>query len=88
MDHHELKTDPEPFQASWRGWKPYEIRKFDRDYKVGDSLSLKETVFTGEQMQEGKPLEYTGRTLGREITEVRTGYGIKDGWCILGVRAL
>ena len=88
MKHHELKTDPEPFRASWWGWKPYEIRKNDRNFKPGDQISLRETVYSGEEMQAGKPLEYTGRCLGREVTEVRTGYGIKDGWCALGVKVV
>lgn len=88
MKHHELKTDSEPFNASWWGWKQYEIRKLDRDFKSGDQLSLRETVNSGEAMGNGAPLEYTGRCLGREITEVRTGYGIKDGWCILGVKTV
>ncbi len=88
MKHHELKTDKEPFNASWWGWKQYEIRKNDRDFRVGDQLSLRETVYSGEEMRNGKPLKYTGRCLGREIMEVRTNYGLKDGWCILGVNVV
>lgn len=86
MKHHELKTDPEPFNASCWGFKSYEIRLNDRDFRLGDHLTLHETVSTGEEMKNGAPLEYTGRCLGRAITEVRTNYGIKDGWCILAVR--
>ena len=88
MQHHELKTDPEPFAASLFGWKTYEIRKNDRNYECGDQLSLRETVYSGEEMSEGMPLEYTGMRLVREVTEVRTGYGIKEGWCIMGVKPL
>jgi len=88
IDNHELKTDSEPFQASQWGWKSYEIRRNDRDFKMGDHIALRETKYSGEEMKNGKPLEYTGRVLGRTITEVRTGYGIKDGWCILGVAPL
>ena len=88
MKTHELKTDPEPFAASFRGDKPYEIRLNDRDFACGDLLTLRETKFSGEEMKEGKPLEYTGRTLSRIVSEVRTNYGISDGWCILGVRKI
>lgn len=85
MKTHELKTDPEPFAASFRGDKMYEIRLNDRDFKCGDLLTLRETLWSGQEMRDGEPLEYTGRTLSRTITEVRTNYGISDGWCILGV---
>lgn len=48
---HELKTLPEYFQAVKEKRKPFEVRKNDRNFKVGDSLYLRE--WTGE--------EYTGR---------------------------
>jgi len=82
---HELKTDHECFEQSYIGMKPYEIRFNDRGYKSCDYLVLKETVYTGEQMKNGKPLEYTGRVLTRMVTHVLSGYGLKDGWVILGV---
>lgn len=40
--HHELKTWPKPFAAIRSGEKSYEIREDDREFKVGDSLLLKE----------------------------------------------
>lgn len=86
MKIHELKTDPEPFAASLRGDKPYEIRRNDRNFSKGDMLILRETLHGGVEMAEGAPLEYTGRVLSRWVTEVRSGYGLKDGWVILGVR--
>jgi hypothetical protein len=83
---HELKTDPEPFAASLRGDKNYEIRFNDRGFVGGDMLVLRETKHTGKEMADGAPLEYTGRVLSRWVTEVRSNYGMKDGWCVIGVR--
>lgn len=89
MKHHELKTDPEVFSSAWAGFKTYEIRLNDRRFEVGDQVTLRETVFTRREMEAGVyPLEYTGRALGREITEVRTGYGLKDGYCALGLKGV
>jgi len=48
---HELKTDSAVFQAVHEGKKTFEIRKNDRNFKVGDELWLKETVYTGEEMK-------------------------------------
>lgn len=39
---HEIKTWPDPFWHVLEGRKNHEVRKFDRDYQVGDFLVLKE----------------------------------------------
>ena len=85
MSTHELKTDPEPFEATVRDEKPYEVRYDDRDYQKDDTLILRETRHTGEEMSNGAPLVYTGRTEMRVVTEVRGNYGMQPGWVIMGV---
>jgi len=84
---HELKTDPEVFQAVWDDLKTYELRKNDRNFEVGQLLKLKETKSTGAEMKEGAPLVYTGRTVTAEVTHVLNGpiYGLAEGWCILSM---
>lgn len=42
MTQHELKTWPEFYKAIANGSKSFELRKYDRDFKVGDTLLLKE----------------------------------------------
>lgn len=60
MREHELKTDPEPFNALWLGLKRYEVRRNDRDYHEGDWLVLREYD------------PKTGTFSGREVkTEIR-----------------
>lgn len=84
---HELKTDPEMFKAVHKGVKTYEIRRNDRNYKEGDELLLKETVYTGEEMSQGAELLYTGRSLSVLVVHVLHGpvYGLVDDWCIMSV---
>jgi hypothetical protein len=90
MKEHELKTDPAVFQLSWEGLKNFEIRLNDRDFKIGDTLKLRETKFSGYQMKEGKPLEYTNRVVEQTVTYILDGnssnYGLNKGWVVMSVK--
>lgn len=86
MKEHNLKTDPAVFQAVVDGLKPYEIRKNDRDFAVGDVLVLHETKHTGQSMTEGAPLIYTGRVALRVVGHLLVGYGLAPDWCILAFK--
>ena len=46
---HELKTYPKYFQETIEGNKPFEIRKDDRDFHVGDVLKMKKAHPCGSQ---------------------------------------
>lgn len=79
MAKHDLKCDPDVFQLTVDGLKPFEIRKADRLYQVGDLLVLKETIFSAKEMAlENMPLGYTGRTYECEVVALINGeqYGI------------
>lgn len=74
---HDIKTAAGFFEDSKAGIKPFELRKNDRDYKVGDFLKMKRY----------KNGEYTGDTIRKEITYVLEDFeGLKQGYCILGVK--
>lgn len=76
---HALKMLPEYFEAVWENKKTFELRKNDRDFKVGDYLALNE--WDGEK--------YTGRTTLVEViyildpNEVMTCAG---GYVIMGIK--
>ena len=62
MTIHELKCWPVYFEPLATGEKTAEIRKNDRDFKVGDILRLRE-------WSPGR-LRYTGRDAYRKITHI------------------
>lgn len=74
---HELKILPEYFEAVTSGRKRFEIRKNDRDYKVGDLLYLREWNAD----------EFTGNSYKAEVTYI-TDYAQKDGSVVLGIRGV
>lgn len=84
---HELKTDPELYDETVNGRKTFEIRKNDRGFKEGDFLQLRQTRYTGEEMKNGKPLEYTGQQARLVVDYILQGpvFGLADGWVIMSV---
>lgn len=76
---HNLKIWPEHFQDQKAGIKPFEIRKNDRNYKVGDILILEEWNPDWQQ--------YTGEMIARTITLiVENVNGLEPGYCVLGTK--
>ncbi len=76
---HELKLLPQYFNDVENGIKNFEIRKNDRDYKVGDTLLLREW---------SKETGYTGKEIERKVDYIHKGdgqFGIAEGYCILGL---
>jgi ASC-1-like (ASCH) protein len=75
---HQLKILPKYFEDVQAGKKNFEIRKNDRDFKVGDILILKEC-------ENGK---YTGRIAKRKVNYILYDIdtiGLTKGYCILGL---
>ena len=77
-EKHHIKILPTYFGDVASGVKKFEIRKADRNYKVGDVLRLCE--WTEEN-------GYTGREIEKTVTYILRGcpdYGLKDGYWIMG----
>lgn len=74
---HDIKCAAMYFEDKLSGIKLFELRKNDRDYKVGDTLHEME-------YQDG---EYTGRDLYEEVIYMLEDYaGLTEGYCILGTK--
>jgi hypothetical protein len=65
------------------GIKTFEVRKNDRDYQVGDNITfspLEDDNYDCYKGGQGVPTF--------KITYVYSGYGVNQGWVVLGLRDL
>lgn len=75
---HELKTIPPFFEQVYTGLKTFELRKNDRDFRVGEMLQLREYEPTTKQ--------YSGRYVWKKIIYILKDFeGLADGFVILGI---
>lgn len=81
MTTHHLKTWPEYFEAIIDGSKNFEVRKNDRDYKVGDVLELHEFKPNGG---------FTNRSCERIVSYILKGgqFGIEAGYVVMGLETV
>jgi hypothetical protein len=84
---HELKIYPRFFEAVMSGDKTFELRRNDRDYKVGDILLL-------EEFEDEICGSYTGRNLSVTISyilkeeEGKGWIGLLPGYCCIGFKVV
>lgn len=74
---HDLKILPEYYQDVVSGKKKFELRKYDRNYQVGD-------IFVLREFKDG---EYTGECFINSIEYILKDChqcGLQDGFCIFG----
>lgn len=96
MATHELKTWSEYFQQIKSGEKKFELRKNDRDYRVADTLILKEFIPKGynQAMPHILEGEYTGEQVTVKVSYMFSGlptgvpFGLSNGYCIMGIEPL
>lgn len=79
---HHLKTDPEPFADVKAGRKRYEVRRFDRDFRVGDRLVLTEFDRTTKK--------YSGDNLVVVVVHILPpgAYGMPEDVGVMGIELL
>lgn len=94
MTIHRLKIQPKYYEVVASGVKTFEVRKNDRDYKLLDTLYLREWEATTRivEAEDGNLVrvasdEYTGREVHRTVTYILQGgqWGIEEGYVVLGM---
>lgn len=82
MTKHRLKLDTIYYQDSATGIKTFEIRKNDRDFRVGDILELREWIWSNLE----KKGTYTGNAHWKIITYILDDVEyLRDDYVCLGV---
>jgi len=77
MAIHDLKCIQPYFQPICDSDKTFELRKNDRDFKVGDELILREI---------DHDLKYTGMYALCDVTSILKDYiGLMPGYCIMSI---
>lgn len=93
---HYKKIWPEYFKAVKSGEKTFEIRENDEDYKVGDTLVLKEFIPCNDKFKRDTEYpphyydSYTGEEIIKEISYVFYGgnFGVDKNHCVLGLKPI
>jgi hypothetical protein len=88
MTEHDVKCWPQFFDTIESGQKPFELRKNDRNYQVGDTMLIREWNPSTKK--------YSGRQTRQLIIsklDHRAGagcaaeFGLREGYVILGIAA-
>lgn len=76
---HTLKTIQPYYEQVAKGIKTFEVRKADRNFKVGDMLVLQEW---------SEESGYTGGEIKCQITYLLSGgqFGIDKDYCVMGIK--
>jgi ASC-1-like (ASCH) protein len=73
---HQLKIQPEYYEAVRKRIKTFEIRRNDRNFQVGDILVLNEFI--------PETSELTGRWFDRKITYI-TDYAQQENYVVMSI---
>lgn len=74
QNHHDLKAWPEFFNALADGSKPFEVRRDDRGYQPGDTLTIRHYDPKSGLTPGVEPLHFTVTYVLREFPGLASGY--------------
>lgn len=79
---HRIKLSMHYADAVYYGEKNFEVRYNDRGYQKGDEIRFKVVDDTGIEINH--PLN----KIKYEITYLIHAVGLKEGWCVFGIREI
>lgn len=85
MVTHRIKLEPRYFDRILSGQKTFEIRKNDRDYQVGDRLSMYPCY---PKKDAGITWHHGGmesRNIEADVTYITSEFQ-QEGYCVLGIK--
>lgn len=91
MKTHELKLNIEFCDAVLSGEKNFEVRKNDRGFQTGDLIRFIPTDGKPCSDLDGAVREYIKHDISEhtyKITYILNGWGIKDGYVVLGIKKM
>ena len=78
---HKIKIEKPYADAVLSGDKTFEVRYDDRGYQKGDEIE-----FTVIDPKDDNPINHPLDDRIFYITYVLHGWGIKEGWCVFGIK--
>ena len=84
---HELKLNLTFCDAVYNGRKPFEIRRNDRGFQTGDHIKFIPFV-SGETDREKMYPDHPIKTYEYIITYILNGWGIENGFIVMGIKKL
>ena len=82
---HSLKVWREPFVDLWLGYKTLELRKNDRGFHRGDTLTLNEYDQVAHK-ETGRSITATVTHIIKDSDPVPWSNALRAGWCIMSLR--
>lgn len=90
MTEHKLKLNQKYFDAVKNGIKTFEVRKNDRDFRIGDTLYLSETKDNGEYVitELGLRVDPIKAIVTYILTRDDFPDGVPEGYVVMSIKVI
>ena len=86
MTYHCLKLSTRYYDAVDNGTKPFEVRRNDRGFRIGDTIEFMRVDEDGNTIQNGKGTnDYSVKKITFILTHEDFPQGVSEGYVVLGL---